>query len=38
MVDTLGRGSYGKVKLCLNTGDDSLYAVKVVSTKLVRWW
>lgn len=35
VVDTLGRGSFGKVKLCLNTGNDMLCAVKVVSTKLV---
>ena len=45
VVDTLGRGSFGKVKLCLNTGNDMLCAVKVVSTKLVSavcaglgWW
>lgn len=38
VIDTLGRGSYGKVKLCLNTGDDTLYAVKVVNTKAVRGW
>ncbi|PSC68038.1 Replication factor C subunit 5 [Micractinium conductrix] len=36
VIDTLGRGSYGKVKLCLNTGDDTLYAVKVVNTKALR--
>lgn len=35
VVDTLGRGSFGKVKLCLNTGDDTLYAVKVVNTRAV---
>lgn len=35
VIDTLGRGSFGKVKLCLNTGDDMLYAVKVVNTRLV---
>jgi serine/threonine protein kinase len=35
VVDTLGRGSFGKVKLCLHTGDDTLYAVKVVNTRAV---
>jgi hypothetical protein len=29
VVKTLGRGSYGKVKLCLNTLDGHLYAIKV---------
>lgn len=29
VVKTLGRGSFGKVKLCLNTLDGQLYAVKV---------
>jgi hypothetical protein len=29
VVKTLGRGSYGKVKLCLNTLDGRLYAIKV---------
>jgi hypothetical protein len=29
VVKTLGRGSYGKVKLCLNTVDGQLYAIKV---------
>ncbi len=29
VVKTLGRGSFGKVKLCLNTMDGSLYAIKV---------
>jgi hypothetical protein len=28
VVKTLGRGSFGKVKLCLNTLDGRLYAVK----------
>ncbi|KAL4436590.1 hypothetical protein ABPG75_003729 [Micractinium tetrahymenae] len=36
VIDTLGRGSFGKVKLCLNTGNDMLYAVKVVNTRLLR--
>ena len=29
VVKTLGRGAFGKVKLCLNTLDGQLYAVKV---------
>lgn len=29
MIKTLGRGSFGKVKLCLNTMDGALYAIKV---------
>lgn len=35
VVDTLGRGSYGKVKLCLNVADDCLYAVKVIDKRMV---
>jgi serine/threonine protein kinase len=31
VVKTLGRGSYGKVKLCLNTVDGQLVAVKMMS-------
>ena len=31
VVKTLGRGSYGKVKLCLNTLDGRLYAVKMMN-------
>ncbi len=34
-MDNLGRGTYGNVKLCLNTADDGLYAVKAVNKKLV---
>ena len=33
VVKTLGRGSFGKVKLCLNTLDGQLYAVKVRSSQ-----
>jgi hypothetical protein len=29
VLKTLGKGSYGKVKLCLNTLDGQMYAVKV---------
>ncbi|GAB4817522.1 hypothetical protein N2152v2_004568 [Parachlorella kessleri] len=36
VVDTLGRGTYGNVKLCLNVTDDTLYAVKAVNKKLLR--
>ncbi|KAI8474002.1 MAG: kinase-like domain-containing protein [Monoraphidium minutum] len=32
VVKTLGRGSYGKVKLCLNTLDGQLYAIKQASS------
>eukprot|EP00879_Flechtneria_rotunda_P011490 GHRR01012003.1.p1 GENE.GHRR01012003.1~~GHRR01012003.1.p1 ORF type:complete len:620 (+),score=143.61 GHRR01012003.1:839-2698(+) len=31
VVKTLGRGSYGKVKLCLNTVDGRLYAIKMMN-------
>ncbi|KAI8467317.1 MAG: hypothetical protein J3K34DRAFT_523847 [Monoraphidium minutum] len=31
VVKTLGRGSYGKVKLCLNTLDGQLYAIKMMN-------
>jgi serine/threonine protein kinase len=31
VVKTLGRGSYGKVKLCLNTVDGHLYAIKMMN-------
>lgn len=36
VVDTLGRGTFGKVKLCLNAADDQLVAIKVISKKMVR--
>ncbi|KAI8109697.1 hypothetical protein M9434_000976 [Picochlorum sp. BPE23] len=36
VVDTLGRGSYGKVKLCLNILDNNLYAIKVVELNVLR--
>ena len=29
VIKALGRGSFGKVKLCLNTFDGRMYAVKV---------
>jgi hypothetical protein len=35
VINTIGRGSYGKVKLCLNIADDALYAVKVIDKALV---
>ncbi|GLC68350.1 hypothetical protein PLESTF_000681800 [Pleodorina starrii] len=31
VVKTLGRGAFGKVKLCLNTLDGQLYAVKMIN-------
>ena len=31
VVKTLGQGAYGKVKLCLNSEDHHLYALKLVS-------
>jgi hypothetical protein len=37
VVKTLGRGSYGKVKLCLNTFDGQLYAIKVRVCRGGRW-
>ena len=36
VVDTLGRGSHGKVKLCLNVADNHLYAIKIVETVALR--
>ncbi len=36
VVKTLGRGSFGKVKLCLNTIDGQLYAIKVCGTATER--
>jgi len=35
VVKTLGRGSFGKVKLCLNTLDGQLYAVKMVNRSFI---
>lgn len=37
VVKTLGRGAFGKVKLCLNTLDGNLYAVKVRSRHGPSW-
>jgi len=36
VIKNLGQGSYGRVKLCLNTHDNKLYAVKVVDRRLLR--
>lgn len=36
VVKTLGRGAFGKVKLCLNTLNGQLYAVKVGRAALGR--
>ena len=30
LVQTIGRGSFGKVKLALNTQDQNLYALKLI--------
>ena len=41
VVKTLGQGAYGKVKLCLNSEDHNLYALKLVSkvgTTTLRSW
>uniref|UniRef100_A0A7R9YVV4 cGMP-dependent protein kinase n=1 Tax=Chlamydomonas euryale TaxID=1486919 RepID=A0A7R9YVV4_9CHLO len=35
LVKTLGRGSFGKVKLCLNTMDGQMYAVKMINRAFV---
>ena len=36
VVSTLGRGAFGKVKLCLNVQDNALYAVKVVEASTLK--
>jgi len=36
IIKDLGKGSFGKVKLCLNVDDNCLYALKVVSKKQMR--
>ncbi|MEW5303543.1 MAG: hypothetical protein WDW36_006224 [Sanguina aurantia] len=36
VMRTLGRGSFGKVQLCLNTADGLMYAVKVISRAHMR--
>ena len=30
MIETLGTGSYGKVKLCENTQNSKMYAIKII--------
>uniref|UniRef100_A0A7S3QWW4 cGMP-dependent protein kinase n=1 Tax=Dunaliella tertiolecta TaxID=3047 RepID=A0A7S3QWW4_DUNTE len=35
VVKSLGRGSFGKVKLCLNTMDGQMYAIKMVNRSLI---
>ncbi|GAX78183.1 hypothetical protein CEUSTIGMA_g5625.t1 [Chlamydomonas eustigma] len=35
VVKTLGRGNFGKVKLCLNMLDERLYAVKMINKAFV---
>lgn len=36
ILKNLGKGSHGKVKLCLNTEDNTLYAVKIVNKRKLR--
>ena len=31
VVKTLGRGAFGKVKLCLDSQDHELYAIKIIN-------
>jgi serine/threonine protein kinase len=34
--DTVGHGSYGKVKRCLNTTDGLTYAAKIVNKSILK--
>jgi serine/threonine protein kinase len=36
MFETLGNGSYGKVKKCKNMGDGSTFAVKIVKKSILK--
>lgn len=36
ILKNLGKGAHGKVKLCLNTDDNTLYAVKIVNKRKLR--
>ena len=33
IIKTLGEGSFGKVKLCVDTGSNTTYAVKIMNKK-----
>ncbi|MEW5308811.1 MAG: hypothetical protein WDW38_000742 [Sanguina aurantia] len=35
VVKALGQGSFGKVKLCLNTLDGNMYAIKMINQALI---
>eukprot|EP00899_Mesostigma_viride_P029238 jgi/Mesvir1/949/Mv17503-RA.1 len=35
IIKVLGTGSHGKVKLCLNTQDSTLYAIKIIDKRLL---
>lgn len=36
ILKNLGKGAHGKVKLCLNTDDNALYALKIVNKRRLR--
>lgn len=36
IIKTLGEGSFGKVKLCIDTKTNQAYAVKIMNKKLLK--
>ena len=36
IIKTLGEGSFGKVKLCVDTQSNNTYAVKIMNKKLLK--
>jgi serine/threonine protein kinase len=36
MFETLGNGSYGKVKKCRNMGEGTTFAVKIVKKSILK--
>ena len=36
VLKTLGEGSFGKVKLCIDTQSNITYAVKIMNKKLLK--
>jgi len=36
IIKTLGEGSFGKVKLCIDTKSNTTYAVKIMNKKLLK--
>ena len=36
IIKTLGEGSFGKVKLCIDTVSNSTYAVKIMNKKVLK--